>query len=958
MKRKTVAVLFDYLEGDYQTRLRLSMEETARRRDINLLLFVGRPLNGPSPADAAQNVIYERLMEAPIDGVVIAAASLGAHVGAAGLGEFARRLSHLPCCSVSMELPGIPSLVVDNRRGTQVVLEHLIEEHGCRRIAYVRGPPRSNEATERHEAFLATLAAHGIEADPKLIDVGDFWVDAGAAAAQRILDRGVPFDAVVAANDHMAFGVLDALRARGIRAPHDVLVAGFDDVPSSRSASPSLTTVRQPLTLIGEAAVDTILMQLDGEHPPPLRRLGVELVTRQSCGCGYHRYGSRASDSRGPPATADRPPDLDTVRELMRRCVTPAARALGHWDAELMQALEQESSRMRGKFLLTLEDILERAQPDGALIEQFHDVIGVLREHFGPAAGAPAEPRRDDLWYAASGLIATARARSEARDRLSLERAQEVFRRTVERVSTALGHAALSRALHDALRGLDMKRAVVSLYEDGHQERLYPLFVLDDALGETPSSGPFEASALAPPGLLDPSSTWSHVVLPLTFGTEQLGVALFESGQHVALYRMLREQIGAGLKAAALHRALVHEARARERAELGKVQKELEIARCIQIAILPKASHVDGLELAGLMLPAADVGGDYYDIVPVNDGCWLGIGDVSGHGLFAGLIMLMLQSMVSSLARSGKPYTPSAMFNAVNTALWDGVRNRLADESYATLLLLRYERCGKLTFAGCHEDLVICRQRTGRCEIVPTSGVWACAVRDVTESTHDTEVTLDDGDLLVLYTDGITEAMNRNNEPFGLEHLCALVERLKDAPVDVICKAITGAVQDWAPLQRDDLSVVIGRYASAATCRPTPSLTCAEGVASSSPNLLYSRTMPHSPWCYRGPRLSCRCARPREARLPHQKGQFVGCEVKFGLSAISNQSTNQRQPFRTLPAGRVMHFWRTHSFLSACVPVVQSGRKPPYCSPKSLMPHCLVQALNRPTPPPGIMRSN
>ena len=98
--------------------------------------------------------------------------------------------------------------------------------------------------------------------------------------------------------------------------------------------------------------------------------------------------------------------------------------------------------------------------------------------------------------------------------------------------------------------------------------------------------------------------------------------------------------------------------------------------------------------------------------------------------------------------------------------------------------------------------------------MVPTSGVWACATEDVTELTHDTELALNDGDLLVLYTDGITEAMNQNNERFGHEHLCALVERLKDAPVDAICKAITGAVRDWAPLQRDDISVVIGRYAS------------------------------------------------------------------------------------------------------------------------------------------------
>lgn len=809
--RKTIAVLFDYLQGDYQTSLRSALEAEARARGVDLLLFVGRPLAHADPLQAAQNEVYERLIGTPIDGLILASASVGSVVGPDGLHTFGRRFAHLPTCSVSMQVPGVPSVIVDNRQGTRAVVDHLIVAHGCRRLAYIRGPANNSEADERFDAFRESLDTHGLVLDPELVTDGNFWVDDGAAAAVALLARGKPFDALVAANDHMALGALDALRARGVNVPQDLLVAGFDDVPSAVVASPSLTTVKQPIAQLGRAALTTVLLQTRAEEAPLLQQFPVELVTRQSCGCAYHLRG--AADLLGRAAQSARSVDLEDreLRHSLLACVARPTEQLGRWPDELLQALHAELSGDSGRFLLALEGVLHRAQPHGDDVAQFNGVIAVLRGHFATRVSPERQRSIEDLWHAALLLVSSAVTRSHVRERFRLEHAQDMLQQTVARISTALGYSALAHVLTEVLPTLGIQRAAISLYDGAERARLRPLCVVQESPVE-PS--PFAACLLAPPGFFAATETSSYVVLPITFNTEQLGLAVLQSGQHALTYSMLREHIGAAVKAAALHRAVVEEASTRERAEREHLHKEVEIARQIQLGILPASTEVDGLELAGCMFPAADIGGDYYDVLPTPGGAWLAIGDVAGHGLFAGLVMLMIQSMVHGMVRSETPYAPSGIFNAVNAALWDNVKNRLHKDNHASLLLIRYERSGRLTFAGYHDDMIIWRARTRRCELVSLDGVWACAIEDTKELTTDSEVSLEDGDLLVLYTDGVTEAMNPQREQFGLQRLCDLVESHQQLAAAQICKAISDTALDWAAHQADDISVLVARYSA------------------------------------------------------------------------------------------------------------------------------------------------
>ncbi len=243
-----------------------------------------------------------------------------------------------------------------------------------------------------------------------------------------------------------------------------------------------------------------------------------------------------------------------------------------------------------------------------------------------------------------------------------------------------------------------------------------------------------------------------------------------------------------------------------------RTARELEIAQRIQTSILPRNLSVEGLTISAAMVPAEDVGGDYYDVVPTQGGAWIGVGDVAGHGLKAGLIMLMVQSVVAALTRQRARTSPKEILEILNRVLFDNVRQRLGSDEHVTFTLMRYEADGSLVYAGAHEDILICRAKDGKCEIVPTPGTWMGAIANVSRSITDSTAKLEPGDLMVLYTDGVIEAHNPQGEQFGLDRVIELVEKHHADEPELVVQTIVQAALQWGPVQDDDVTLLAIRY--------------------------------------------------------------------------------------------------------------------------------------------------
>ena len=180
-------------------------------------------------------------------------------------------------------LPNADIVVYDNEGGSQEATRYLIDL-GHREIACVAGPADATTAAERVKGFRQAIADGGLELNENAVVESDFHFWGGRQATARLLDGGVRFTALFAANDLMAAGAVRELNARGRSVPYDVSVIGFDDAPLSEMISPALTTMRQPLQDMAHTAVALLLNRLRGsDGTTPVRRvLPTSLVIRES----------------------------------------------------------------------------------------------------------------------------------------------------------------------------------------------------------------------------------------------------------------------------------------------------------------------------------------------------------------------------------------------------------------------------------------------------------------------------------------------------------------------------------------------------------------------------------------------------------------------------------------------------------------------------------------------------
>ena len=252
--------------------------------------------------------------------------------------------------------------------------------------------------------------------------------------------------------------------------------------------------------------------------------------------------------------------------------------------------------------------------------------------------------------------------------------------------------------------------------------------------------------------------------------------------------------------------------REKEQVVLARFRQELEIAERIQVGILPKRFGVPGFEIAALMLPAEAVGGDYYELLATDTGFWIAAGDVSGHGLTAGLIMLMLQSAIGALAIHSPDARPAEILKSTNRLLVENIRRRLGGDDHATLVLMHVLRDGTFSFAGGHEPILILRAGSGKCEVVDALGPWMGIHEGIEKHLREETGKLEPGDLLVFHSDGLVEAGASCRDPYGLSRLSSAVERLRHQPAQIMCHEILHECRGWVPgPQEDDMTIVVVR---------------------------------------------------------------------------------------------------------------------------------------------------
>ncbi len=282
-----IAVLTDEY-CDYRQVIVDHIAERVAAEGYGLLCVVGRELQSPDNGDSTVcNAIYPLLEHYPLRGLISMSGAIGHAVKVAQLDRFLKQFS-VPLVSLGIALDDHPSVAVNDLRGMEQLMDHLLADTSRQHIAFVRGYTNDPYSAEREQVFRLKLCEHGRCPDDQFIITGNYDAFESWQVVSRLLQDHPQVDAIVAANDAMALSAAHAVNESGRRIPKDIAVTGFDDTLEATKNSPAITTVRQPLP---ELAVNSAEMLFEliakggrtcNGSNSPVRWVDSELIVRGS----------------------------------------------------------------------------------------------------------------------------------------------------------------------------------------------------------------------------------------------------------------------------------------------------------------------------------------------------------------------------------------------------------------------------------------------------------------------------------------------------------------------------------------------------------------------------------------------------------------------------------------------------------------------------------------------------
>lgn len=560
MPRKVVALLLNSagLGHDYQAGLRQGVDRACHLNDLDLWVYAGQTswLTAPSHVQ-----VYRLMDPSRVTGIVVASALISSWSKLEDVLGLIRERCHVPTCSIGALCQGLPNFLIDNEGAAAKIVDHLVLVHGRRHFAFVGGPRHQVESEERLQGVCRALARHGLELRSDAIAYGDFSNSTGRTVASEFQRRGLKLDAIIAANDDSALGVLSYLIAVGVRCPTDVSVTGFDDTPSAALSPPPLTTIRQPLNRLGTEAVRSLMTMWDGNHFPELTRLETELVVRESCGCratGLLTYHLRG-DSTSPSATAS-----TEALQLLRTLLNSEDQAK-LWESRLMDAVDAERDRPQvGSLQHALEALIAQLPDNYLPIHELQRLLTCLRDRRHEGGKSEA---LEEAFHAARALIGWHAFRRAGELSLRNSHVLEDIRISWDALATSFGLPTLKQALIAELLRLDIRNAFIALYPQGEQSNLVPFVCIENGVPVELAVDPYPGKLLIPDGTFQRNRQYSMSVMPLTADPESIGVAVLELPQRADIYMLLREQISSAVKAVRLHEEMLVNARLQAQAQ-------------------------------------------------------------------------------------------------------------------------------------------------------------------------------------------------------------------------------------------------------------------------------------------------------------------------------------------------------------------------------------------------------
>lgn len=544
-----IAILLDQIESAYHVQMLEAAMRAAQRRGVRVVVLPGGALTTSGTPGRSRGFLYDFLRQADVQALFVMGGTLSNDSGMEAFDRWLRTLPKIPKVVVGLESPSAPSVAVDNRRGVEALVDHLVEKHGRRHIAFLRGPHESFESEIRLKAYLAATERHGLGLGDSYVVPAGLGREQGIDAVTHLIEdrrlTAATLDAIVAVNDEVALGVLEELKRRNISVPGQISVVGFDDAPAAHAASPPLTTVTQRVFEQGGAAMTHLIDAVLAEKPLASKTVRPELVFRESCGC----HAVMASDTRGTPVRAVRGPaeaalleHMDEIVVSLNHTAQGRLRATNGWEQRLVESTIEHLRSGRVRLVRDIKDLARRSGQTG--VEVCHEVVTDLRRAAVRCATSDAEARfrLEDLFQECRLALATVASFVESENQtVEALHLRSIMRTCLDRAQ-GVGLPELAVSLEEQLPLLEIRDFVISR---GNEDVLE---VIARRGRRTGPAGPATVTAAALGMDERLAEEEAVVVMPLSSGGHQVGLAAMGWAKaDPYTYEKLRDLLGMAL---------------------------------------------------------------------------------------------------------------------------------------------------------------------------------------------------------------------------------------------------------------------------------------------------------------------------------------------------------------------------------------------------------------------------
>ena len=547
--RKTIGVFASKVGRGWGTQFLAGINDAAKELNVNLVHFIGGKL-APVPGDDPGKSfgLYDLAKPEQFDGLLLTA-DVAYGVSESDLKAFRAMHLNTPIVTQSVPMDGATMFIPSNVDGMSTLVRHLIEDHSYKRIAFIRGLDGQIDSEQRFQAYKDELKAHNLRFNEDLVVTGDFTQESGREAIQILLDeRGLRFKAVVAANDRMAFGALEALQQRGVRVPDDVAVTGFDDLREAQTMGVPLTTVRQSYYTAGKNALQALVKRINGDTLQKQIVTSTQVLVRWSCGCLPENVRQAAVALRDVAKTGK----LENKREAAMRALLNSAGIMENdpsilqyrdafgraWDAFLMTLNDKASS---DEFLKTINAMIELMQKQNMPPSIWHNVISMMRRYaLGGITSHTVMLQAENLFQQARLLAGELSQRWQSYQRLALEQQESLLQGFSFSMAPAMSIDEIGKAISEHFPAMGIDRWYVMFYSDVSSpqsisaptpESYKLLFQYENAKFEIPRKPTsIGTGQLVPRGKTPEDHRYTSVVMPLTLATNRFGFMWVEMG--------------------------------------------------------------------------------------------------------------------------------------------------------------------------------------------------------------------------------------------------------------------------------------------------------------------------------------------------------------------------------------------------------------------------------------------